>query len=362
MPENVYVYYSGATDVTGKKIVEALEATGGTTKPNKEKAVVIGWGAKTNGKVNLGNAVVLNHPDQIKENRNKFNTLKMLKDAGVAVANFASAESVMAALKSGDVTLPLVGRRNFHQGGKGFWLCMTKGHVEKAIQADNGAQYFQNFIPIKDEFRLHIFDDECIYAVKKVERENLQEAFIEQQGEKVKNIAAKKKVDLDEATMNFVLERLGKREEHPDQVIRSNLRGWKFSKVKAPDKVLVNEAVKALKAANLNFGAVDCCIDEDGNPWIIEINSGPGLQESTFDAWIEKFKDTIDKILNPPKQNKKVKPAEVKKDLNDAAPQKQMGNKFSLQQKLATIQELVDKADDDEAAVIAKVVAKLFKD
>ena len=47
MPTNkkVYLYYSGATDVTGPKLAEALNIDSGKEFP-KEKDIVIGWGCK----------------------------------------------------------------------------------------------------------------------------------------------------------------------------------------------------------------------------------------------------------------------------------------------------------------------------
>ena len=355
--EDVYIYYSGATDVTGKKLQDALGITGGADKP-ADKKLVIGWGAKTKKNMTFPAGVdVMNHPNQIKDNRNKFTTLQTLAASKVNVAKFVDAEHVKASLKNKDgVSLPLVGRTNFHQGGKGFWLCLTMTHLDNAIK--EGAQYFQNYIDIVDEYRLHIFEGECIYAVKKVKRDNMEEAFIEQHGEKIKNIANKQNKIMDEDTLQYALGRLAKGTPNPDMIIRSNTRGWKFSHVKKPDANLVAEAVKALAAIKLNFGAVDCCIDADGKVWIIEINSGPGLQGTPFDAYVAAFEKVIASKGKPEVKKAPAKKVPAKKAavVNGAGG----GDKKALMRsKLDLMNEMLEVADDDEVDAIQSLWTKM---
>ena len=358
--KDVYIYYSGATDVTGQKLQEALKVSGGTSAPKTPKKIVIGWGAKTKENTRFTNSIVLNHPDKIRDNRNKFATLQMLKKAGVKVADFVSAESVAKSLDAAknSITLPLVGRTNFHQGGKGFWLCLTKHQVNDAIQ--KGAQYFQSYLSIKDEFRLHIFGDKLLYAVKKVQRENMTEAFKEQHGEKIAAQAEKGKKQLDKDTVNFVLEKLAPRvQPDPDMIVRSNMRGWKFSHIKNVDGALKEEAVKALRAIGLDFGAVDCCIDEEGKPWIIEVNSGPGLEGTSFQAYVDAFKERINEILNPKAVNKAEnakKEVVVKANKAEAS----ISVKEKLKTKVELMNEMIASADENEAEVLQNLFGKMF--
>jgi hypothetical protein len=62
---------------------------------------------------------------------------------------------------------------------------------------------------------------------------------------------------------------------------------------------LKNAAVKSVEVLGLDFGAVDCCIDMANHPWIIEINSGPGLQGTTLDKYVAAFKKKIAEIQRP---------------------------------------------------------------
>jgi len=310
-----YIWYSGATDVTGQALADALDLTGTKSKPKiiRDGDIIIGWGAKTNESVSIAKATILNHPNKIKDNRNKMSSLITMyanRDLKAAIAPFCASGSVNEELGRNNpkIKLPIVGRTNFHQGGKGFWLCLTSQHVDRAIY--DGAQYFQNYIDIKDEYRLHVAFDEVIYAVKKVENPT-EAGWIAQRKEKIFDIAEKNNVNLEEATIDYVLGRLVKEAELPDRIVRSNKRGWKFAGVQLRNvpTALQNAAKKAVEVTGLDFGAVDCAVGLDDNPYIIEINSGPGLQGTAFQKYVEAFTAKIESIENP-------KTSAVKKAVN----------------------------------------------
>ncbi len=359
---NAYLWYSGATDVTGKKLAEALGMKHGDKKPAvKDVCMIVGWGVKTKEATAIGGIPVLNHPDKIALNRNKMESLKLMQAAGVNVAPFIdTAHAKTINQPKSAVILPVIGRTNFHQGGKGFWNCPTMSHVLAAI--DEGAGYFQNLIEIKDEFRLHTVGDKVIYAVKKTKRttEEMEEAYIKHEKDRQVSLAAKNGDALDEKTMDVFLRRQAKKfaQDGANMLIRSNRLGWKFVRVKTIDKALEAEAVKALKAIGLDFGAVDCCIDAAGKPWVIEVNSGPGLEETTFDAWVEAFRTNITNILQP-------KSAEVPKEAvigipKDNAKTVAGDKKKSLAEKVKLMSDMVAAADEEEASVLGNIFKKMF--
>jgi glutathione synthase/RimK-type ligase-like ATP-grasp enzyme len=367
MKDKVYMWYSGATDKTGKALVDALKISGGTEKPTGME-VIIGWGTKTSKDVAplTGTKVILNHPNQVRRNRNKYSALMAMSAAKIAVADFVSAGGVLDALnnKDGKIKLPLVGRSSFHQGGQDFWLCLTKNHVAMAIQ--NGADYFQNFIDIKDEYRLHIMDGQLIYAQKKTIRDNMAEAFIEQTIDNVKNAAERKGTKLDDATLKLAAEQLSKKQQgHADMIIRSNTRGYRFVSVKegSVNKDLLIEAKGALNALELQFGAVDCCIDTEGKAWVIEVNTGPGLDGASFDVYKAKFAELLDKALNPPKKvivKTGVKQPVQPLDKITLAKGPTQGKKEALIAKAKIMQDMASVASDEEMDVIENVFAKMF--
>ena len=377
MPKNVFLFHSPATNVTGAKLAAALDIFSGEKLPPAAKKVVIGWGCKTKDNVTFpAGTVILNHPNHVRDNRNKFASLEKLRQGGVKVADFIKDDKVIAAIDANTVKLPLVGRTSFHQAGKGFWLCLTKAHVVNAIK--EGAQYFQDYMDIKDEYRLHVFKGQMISAQKKEQRDDVPAAFAELHEEKIKEAAVKGKVALDDATLKYVLERMGKNNAFADMIIRSNMRGWKFSQLNLNNinQDLKAIAIAALAASKLDFGAVDCCVLNDGTVAVIEINSGPGLKETSFDAYVAAFAQAIDAALAPavvevevvPVMKKAAAPkvaakgvAEVKAPLNNAngAAPAGLGVKDAMKAKVAMISQMLDVASEDEAAVLSNLLAKL---
>jgi len=358
--DNAYIWYSGATDVTGQALVKALGLKGGRTKP-KSASLIIGWGAKTKDSVNLGKTPVLNHPDNIRTNRNKLAALDVMQDAGVKVPKYVPIGSAAAALDNNNLALPVIARKKYHQGGKGFWLCPTKTNVLKA--ADQGAGYVQELVEVKTEFRLHVFGDKVIYAVKKVERspEELRNAYVRKNLEKMKNLAEKKGEAFDENTATFMLERQAQQLDGADPTLKNNI-GWKFSKITKIDKNLEKEAIKSVSALGLQFGAVDCVIDIKGKPWIIEVNTGPGLEETPFKAYVAAFDAKIDEILTP-KKTTTAKPAARKttSKAGKAAKAARMGSALEqLRSRTALMDEMANTADEEEAEVLNNVFAKMF--
>lgn len=367
MPKDVYIYYSGATDKTGGLLAEALEITGGKSAPKKTQKIVIGWGAKTDKDVNLGTATVFNHPNNIRVNRNKFRAMEIMRDAGVNIAPFVAAEGAIAGLDAGTIQLPVIGRTNYHQGGANFFTCLTRTHVNNAINALNNnlkkKGYFQNYVDIESEFRLHIANGKVIYAQRKTQRDNLKEAYTSDQMDKIKRMAEKKGAKVDDETLKFAMEYQGGKIAGADSIIRSNTRGWKFSNVKLENvnKGLADQAIAAVAALGLQFGAVDCALDTEGTPWVIEVNTGPGLEGTAFKNYVAAFSDMINAVLSPPKK-KVVAAAPETVKAGSATSKKAVAGKASKidPEKLRMLAEMLENADETEADAINSVAKRMF--
>lgn len=372
MPEkninNVFLWYSGATDLTALKLIEALGTKGGKNQPNPDDVcMIIGWGPKTSGPVNIDGCPCLNHPNNVRLSRNKFEALRAMQSGGVSIAPFVAATNIDEAIKSGAVTFPMIGRKKFHQGGKGFWDCPTRTHVKEAIS--QGAEYFQHMIEIEDEFRFHVFG-EVVYAVKKVKRskEEMADSFVKQEMERQKALADKSGNQFDEATVKQTLERLAKKfvENGPNMMVRSNRLGWKFVPINQYPKSLADEALKAVAAVGLDFGAVDCCIDADGKPYVIEVNTGPGLEGTAFKKWVAALETRIKSILKPePKPEPKKQAAEAEMVAEAQAPVEPQvadnGIKAGLKSQLEMMNKMIDLADNDEQlAALRSIFKKVF--
>ncbi len=359
--DKTYIWYSGATDVTGKVLQQELGIKGGNSCPKLADNIdlVIGWGTKISKDHNL-KQLLLNDPNHIRKNRNKKTAMELMMKGGCNISHFTSANKSAAELDAGALKFPLIGRTNFHQGGKGFWTILNRVHHDVAM--NEGCEYMQNYIDIVEEYRLHIFDGKVIYAVKKIKRANLGEAFVNQYKEKICNAAAKGNKEVDEKTIDYVLHKLAKTMlPKPDMIIRSNMRGWRFSKIKLNlinKSKVAEQAKKAVKALNLTFGAVDCCIDSAGKCWVLEVNSGPGLQGSTLAAYISAFNDSINKLGNKNNEEHKLNKQDVVKE---AVVMKAPAGKAKqeLAVKLNYLQKMLDAANDEEAEVINKLWHKM---
>lgn len=309
----VHIWYSGATDITGRALQAALNIEGSRDKPANIRAgdIVIGWGVKNKKDVNFANGTILNHPNAIRKNRNKFKALELMRadrDLSGNIAAFCEAGRIKVKLQHGEMVYPLIGRTNYHQGGKGFWLCICSNQLEAALV--EGAQYFQSYLDIKSEYRIHVFDGKIIYAVKKIE--NATEAgWVKQRKEKINDYIQKNGLNLDADTVDYVLKKLYEEQQLPDRIVRSNHRGWKFSNVVLANlpAALKNAAIGSVSAIGLDFGAVDCCLDVENHPWIIEINSGPGLQGTTLNKYIAAFRARIDALQRPAQREREAAPA-----------------------------------------------------
>ena len=349
MPK-IFVLYSGMTDITGPMIAEKLGADHGKNLPNLNRGdTVVAWGAKLQKGYNydvLEPAIVINHPLNVKLASNKLEAIRKFKEAGVKTPPYfevgsTGAEGVLSKLNQGDkhIRFPIIGRTKRHQGGTGFFLCIQPYDVKAAIS--NGAQYFVNHIPIKEEFRLHIFDGKVIDARKKIPQGNPVVNWVNEETEGIiekirRNTEGDGNFSKIKDVIKFTLEYIAdKAVELPDTKIRSNHRGWKFAAASNPPADLVTEARKAVKALSLTFGAVDCIIGEDNKPYVIEVNTGPGIKsDGTLKAYVNAIKAYIKK-----EKSKKSQPST------------KGGRKGAIT--------MLEDLSDEEAEVLIKALTKL---
>ena len=138
----------------------------------------------------------------------------------------------------------MVGRPDRHTKRRGFWLIRNQRELDRALRGSSrkfAATHFQEFITAAHEYRAHIFMGLSIRISEK-------------------DTAAP----------------VGSR--------------W-YSTVKPTGDVRqVRTAAKAAVAAlGLDFGAVDVLALEDGTPYVLEVNTAPGLGGSMPLLWAETF-------------------------------------------------------------------------
>jgi len=159
---------------------------------------------------------------------------------------FAEHEVPMPKLYSRDLEVicgtggVLVGRPDYHMRGRGFWLCRTPEDVRKALRGTSrkaAATHFMECIDFTNELRVHIFRGKSI------------------------RISEKQGYGNDYTTIKPTI----------------------------PVKKARKAAKQAVAAVGLDFGAVDVLVDADGEVYVTEVNSAPGVGGSMPRVYSEAF-------------------------------------------------------------------------
>ena len=85
-----------------------------------------------------------------------------------------------------------------------------------------------------------------------------------------------------------------RRGEEQNDDIRNHANGWVYARsdVVLPEDVETN-AIRATLSLGLDFGAVDICTDLDGNAIVFEVNTAPGIFNTTLDKYVEAIKELL---------------------------------------------------------------------
>lgn len=143
-------------------------------------------------------------------------------------------------------------------------LCRTvlNGHSGEGIVVARDesdlvdAPLYVKYIPKKMEFRVHCMNGEVFDVARKIRDPN---------------------------------------REVSDYYIRNHSAGFIFARndITVPECV-TEQALLAMRASGLDFGAVDVIYNERQNKaYVLEINSAPGLEGATLTNYINKFKEVI---------------------------------------------------------------------
>lgn len=132
---------------------------------------------------------------------------------------------------------PILGRKNKSYQGRGITFYKDKEKI-------NSHDFFVEYIKVKKEFRIHVFQEEIIGEMNK--------------------------------TFN------------DSNIIHTSNTGAKliFSKIdhNCREEIL-KKSIEAVKCIDLDFGAVDIIVDQDDNFYFLEVNSDPGMANSIAFAY-----------------------------------------------------------------------------
>lgn len=206
----------------------------------KRDALLINWG-RSDMVVQGFPYKVLNKPEKVIRATNKLFCLNRLKEAGVsAVEHTVNALAATVWVAKGGV---VYGRQLLNASqGKGIVIFENDAIVTRCPLYTKG-------VLKAHEYRVHVFQDKILDVTKKRRRNNID------RNDYIKNLA----------------------------------NGWVYCRegIEIPDNLL-QCAKDAIKALELDFGAVDILYHK-GVPYVLEINTAPGLQGTTLAKYVAEF-------------------------------------------------------------------------
>jgi hypothetical protein len=163
---------------------------------------------------------------------NKFQQFGVLYVAGVRVPAFFEHP------RGNVLHFPYFGRKFNHVAGKDITLVLQ--HEDFAMRRQAGAQFFTEYVPSSHEYRVWVFRDKHLGTYEKVLT-------------------------------------------HPEQYLkvgRNHGNGFGFRLVNRDvvPRNAVDAAKAAVRALELDFGAVDILEGKDGKFYVLEVNTAPGVE------------------------------------------------------------------------------------
>lgn len=238
-----YVLYSSSTRPTGEKIAEELGIHHhGTEDPGERVDTLIRWGSSkriqyipSNQTINLRKAIA--------KATDKLRSLELLEEAGVPIPNYSR--------NLQDLDLPALGRNTNHSQGSDIVPILQSTDLSVS---DSDPDYFTEYIPVDREYRIHVIDSEIVKVSQKVLEE----------------------------------------EDDYNPWIRNYETGYRFMYPRERHPGL-NQGIAAVNSLGLDFGAVDLIISESGQPYVLEVNTAPSLEEGvSLETYCEKIADMTD--------------------------------------------------------------------
>ena len=206
---------------------------------------VINWGSST-PTVDFGKAIIINKPSAVALAANKLKTFQCLIENNVEVPPFCEDKAW--------AELTLVA------GNKVFCRTKLSGHsgegivVAETVNELVDAPLYTKWVRIGQEYRVHVFRGEVLDVQRKARKHDVPDEDVNW---KVRNLAG-----------GFIFAR---------------------ADVNPPEDVL-KQAVDAVEALGLDFGAVDIITGKRDNiAYVLEVNTACGLMGTTLEKYIEAF-------------------------------------------------------------------------
>ena len=213
------------------------------------------WGHSGGKTKEWADAHILNHPERVRCASNKLKFFEMAYLAGVNIPLTTSSKEVAEGWKIKGHTVMARTKLAGHSGDGLVVVGLDDEMVE--------APLYTQLIPIQHEFRVHVVGNEAIDIRHKVRRKSVPEC-------------------------------------EANYLVRSHKGGWAYNKgiPFTPDPSIFEQAVKALAAVGLDFGAVDVVWGKDDKAYVLEVNTAPGITGSTVELYANALKALAEEKYN----------------------------------------------------------------
>jgi glutathione synthase/RimK-type ligase-like ATP-grasp enzyme len=199
---------------------------------------VINWGNSSHPNWDASNC--LNAPSAVAKAAHKLKTFLEFRNHNVPSPEFTTnTEEANQWIEQGH----RVYCRKTLTGKGGDGIIVARSREELVV-----APMYTKGVNAVAEYRVHVFNGEVIDTVKKARRNG----------------------------------------ESPNEDIRNHTQGWIFMRGGVEVSLEVrNAATEAVRSLGLDFGAVDVCKDANGTPYVLEVNTAPGIEGTTLSKYEE---------------------------------------------------------------------------
>lgn len=239
-----YLLYHATTSPTGRKLRDYLGIEAGTSDPGRRVDQLVRWGSRKRIQY-IPSEQTVNRRTRIARNTNKFKSLEIMDDAGVPVPEYSRDPT--------DLSYPMLGRRESHSQGSDIALILQAKDYQYYP-----SDFYTKYKPVEREFRVHVIDGEPVKVNKKLRRNEVE-----------------------------------RREYEPH--VRNYESGYVFGQSEGPpeDHPASEPAVEAVNALELEIGAADVIKSEDGNYYVLEVNTAPSLSEANLQVYGDAIADML---------------------------------------------------------------------
>ena len=246
---NNYISSSGKTISSVRKIAIALRFEHGIKvpysawdRPQKRVRNLIRYGSEKDFR-SIGRE--LNTFHAIDMASDKFRAREAIDNQGIRVPHYSHDPN--------DLQFPIIGRPKRHYKCLNFHYYENREALERDYDLDRKIRdgfYFQERIPQKKEYRIHMFQGDPMRIQVKYRRTSF-----------------------------------------PDPIKRGMKFGWGFKirEYRSTSEILLDMCKNAMEAVSLDFGAIDAILGEDNKFYILEINTAPGLNDSGASLYANKI-------------------------------------------------------------------------